>query len=102
MFAAGFVDEVRTLRERGYAEQVMRIGIIGYTEVLDYLENKQSLEETKKQIKHNTRIFVRRQANWFKAEDADIHWFNATDPAMFEHMLDLIQTTFNLWFMPLD
>lgn len=96
MFAAGFVDEVRTLREKGYAEQVMRIGIIGYTEVLDYLENKQSLEETKKQIKHNTRLFVRRQANWFKAEDTDIHWFNATDPAMFEHMLDLIQTTFNL------
>jgi tRNA A37 N6-isopentenylltransferase MiaA len=24
-----------------------------------------------------TRIFVRRQANWFKTEDAEIQWFEA-------------------------
>jgi tRNA A37 N6-isopentenylltransferase MiaA len=24
-----------------------------------------------------TRTFVRRQANWFKAQDAEIHWYEA-------------------------
>jgi tRNA A37 N6-isopentenylltransferase MiaA len=45
-------------------------------------------------IRHNTRVFVRRQTNWFKANDPKIHWFNATDPAMLAHMLDLIKATF--------
>ena len=26
-------------------------------------------------IKRHTRAFVRRQANWFKPDDPEIHWF---------------------------
>jgi len=62
--------------------------------VLQHLEGKCSLEEAKEMIRHNTRVFVRRQTNWFKANDPKIHWFNATDPAMLAHMLDLIKATF--------
>jgi tRNA dimethylallyltransferase len=29
------------------------------------------------QIQRNTRIYVRRQANWFKPVDPAIHWFEA-------------------------
>ena len=94
MFAAGLVDEVQELVNRGYAEALKRMGIIGYSEVLQHLEGKCSLEEAKEMIRHNTRVFVRRQANWFKAKDPKIHWFNATDPAMLAHMLDLINATF--------
>jgi len=28
-------------------------------------------------MKRRTRIFVRRQANWFKLSDPNIHWYNA-------------------------
>jgi tRNA dimethylallyltransferase len=28
-------------------------------------------------MKKKTRNFVRRQANWFKPDDPDIHWFDA-------------------------
>lgn len=94
MFAAGLVEEVQELVDRGYAEALKRMGIIGYSEVLQYLEGQCSLEEAKQQMRHNTRVFVRRQANWFKANDPKIHWFNATDPAMLAHMLDLIKATF--------
>jgi len=94
MFAAGLVEEVQELVDRGYAEALKRMGIIGYSEVLQYLEGQSSLEEAKQQMRHNTRVFVRRQANWFKANDPKIHWFNATDPAMLAHMLDLIKATF--------
>jgi len=29
-------------------------------------------------MKRATRLFVRRQANWFNAEDPNIHWFRVT------------------------
>jgi tRNA dimethylallyltransferase len=29
-----------------------------------------------------TRTFVRRQANWFKADDPDIHWFTAGEDTL--------------------
>jgi tRNA dimethylallyltransferase len=35
-----------------------------------------SLAEAVALIKHDTRVFVRRQANWFKADAPTIHWFN--------------------------
>jgi tRNA A37 N6-isopentenylltransferase MiaA len=36
-----------------------------------------SLEDAKVRMRRLTRLFVRRQANWFKAQDAEIHWFKA-------------------------
>ncbi len=35
-------------------------------------------------IKRRTRIFVRRQANWFKENDPDIHWFQGSQDTMVE------------------
>jgi tRNA dimethylallyltransferase len=37
-----------------------------------------SLEEAKVQMRRMTRVFVRRQANWFKQEDKNILWFDAS------------------------
>jgi len=34
------------------------------------------LDEAIRLIKQRTRNFVRRQANWFKTNDPQIHWFN--------------------------
>jgi tRNA dimethylallyltransferase len=34
------------------------------------------LEDAKVQMRRLTRNFVRRQANWFKQEDANIQWFD--------------------------
>jgi tRNA A37 N6-isopentenylltransferase MiaA len=34
-----------------------------------------TLDEAKTQIKKLTRIFVRRQSNWFKENDPQITWF---------------------------
>jgi tRNA dimethylallyltransferase len=35
------------------------------------------VEEAKTEMRRLTRIFVRRQANWFKLDDPSIHWFDA-------------------------
>jgi len=50
---------------------------IGYRQIGDYLQGNITLEEAILQIRRLTRQFVRRQANWFKADDPRIHWIDA-------------------------
>ena len=40
-------------------------------------EARQSLAEAIELMKRRTRIFVRRQSNWFKLSDPNIHWYDA-------------------------
>jgi tRNA dimethylallyltransferase len=77
MFANGFLNEVKHLLEAGYSPDLPTLSAIGYRESVAVLRGQMSLEEAKTQIKHATRVFVRRQANWFKANDPSIHWFEA-------------------------
>lgn len=94
MLAQGLVDEVRSLRDMGKAADLRCMGIIGYPEILNYLDGETSLDEAVVLIRRNTRVYVRRQANWFKPSDPRIHWFKAADPAAVDHMLDLIKSHF--------
>jgi tRNA dimethylallyltransferase len=77
MFAAGWVEEVRSLLAKGYAPGLPSLSAIGYPQVIDYLQGKATYAEAVMLIKRLTRQFVRRQANWFKANDPQIHWFTA-------------------------
>jgi tRNA dimethylallyltransferase len=75
MLADGFVDEVRELLGQGYSPDLPTLSAIGYREIVAHLKGKTSLQEAVKLIKRHTRQFVRRQANWFKEDDPNIHWF---------------------------
>ena len=77
MFAAGLLDEVRSLLRRGYSPSLPTMSAIGYRECAAVLRGEMSVEEAKVQMRRLTRIFVRRQANWFKQEDENILWFEA-------------------------
>lgn len=77
MFASGLLDEVRRLLERGYDPNLPTMSAIGYRECAAVLRGEMSLEEAIVQMRRLTREFVRRQANWFKQEDATIHWYDA-------------------------
>lgn len=87
MFAAGLVAEVHDLVATGKEAQLRRIGVIGYSEVLDYLAGKLSLDACIQLIQRNTRKFIRHQANWFKADDPSIHWFKTNDPELLQNVL---------------
>jgi tRNA A37 N6-isopentenylltransferase MiaA len=41
------------------------------------LEGTLTVEEAKTLMRKTTRVFVRRQSNWFKENDSEIKWFNA-------------------------
>ncbi|MGB7095030.1 MAG: tRNA (adenosine(37)-N6)-dimethylallyltransferase MiaA [Anaerolineales bacterium] len=84
MFANGFISEVQALLARGYAPDLASFSAIGYSEVIDYLLGKTTLEEAVTLIRRRTRLFVRRQANWFKEDDPYIHWFKVNDHPMKE------------------
>jgi tRNA dimethylallyltransferase len=78
MLEKGLVEEVQGLLDAGYAQDLPTLSAIGYAEIIQYLRGDISLEEAIALIKRNTRIFVRRQANWFKPGDERIAWFTAS------------------------
>jgi tRNA dimethylallyltransferase len=75
MFAAGLLDEVAGLRARGYSTALPSMSAIGYREGAQVLEGRMDLEQAKQAVRRATRVFVRRQANWFKPDDPQIKWF---------------------------
>lgn len=76
MFTNGFVDEVRSLLNSGFSPDLPAFSAIGYSECISIINGNITEEEAKQQIKKKTRIYVRRQANWFKSTDPQIHWFD--------------------------
>ena len=72
MFVAGLVEEVKQLlphKDRNALQTV------GYRELFDYFEGKNTLEFAAAQIKQNTRRFAKRQMTWFKRTENAI-WFD--------------------------
>ena len=65
MFDNGLVNEVKELLNK-YDLSLTAKAAIGYKEVIDYLENKCSLEECKELIKKRTRNYAKRQVTFFK------------------------------------
>ena len=76
MIRQGFIEEVAGLLEKGYSPTLPSMSAIGYREISAYLNHEISLDEAIRLIKQRTRNFVRRQSNWFKTSDPQIHWFN--------------------------
>jgi tRNA dimethylallyltransferase len=76
MFAAGLLEEVHSLLQKGYSPDLPSMSGIGYRECVEVVKGKLSAEQAKVQMRHDTRVFVRRQANWFKESNPSIRWFN--------------------------
>ena len=75
MFANGLVDEVKGLLARGYPPTLPSMSAIGYRECVSVAKGLLTVEQAKVEMRRVTRIFVRRQANWFKESDPNIMWF---------------------------
>jgi tRNA dimethylallyltransferase len=79
MFANGFLDEVKDLLARGYSPSLPTMSAIGYRECIRVVNGELNEEQAKAEIRRATRIFVRRQANWFKESDPNIKWFKVEE-----------------------
>ena len=93
MFAQGLVDEVKNLYEI-YGEKLYKLNIIGYNEIIDYINGIISLDEANYRIKLNSRHYAKRQFTWFKA-DKEYQWFNL-DRISEQEIVKSIYTMFNI------
>ncbi len=78
MYAGGFIDEVQSLRARGFGETAALRGGVGYKEVSAYLDGEYDLDEAIRRHKNANHRLVRRQNAWFKETDARIRWLDVT------------------------
>jgi tRNA dimethylallyltransferase len=92
MIAQGWVDEVRHLLARGFDPSLPSFSAIGYPQIVEVVQGKRSVEDAVREIRRRTRVLVRRQANWFKADDPSIRWLENTADAV-----DRMEGEIRLW-----
>jgi tRNA dimethylallyltransferase len=84
MFTNGFLNEVKTLLSKGYFPSQPTMSAIGYRECIRVINGEINEEQAKAEIRRATRVFVRRQANWFKEFDPNIKWFRVEEGVIYE------------------
>ena len=73
MFEAGLVDEVEALLDNEYAPSKEARQVLGFKEVMGFLQGGYELDEARELLKRNTRKFAKRQLTWFK-KMRNIQW----------------------------
>jgi len=92
MIAAGWMDEVRALVDRGVPVSAKPFSFIGYRELREHIEGKRELASTVAAIQQSTRRYAKRQVTWFRKEQ-DVRWLEGfgDDPEIAEAALREIQ-----------
>jgi tRNA dimethylallyltransferase len=68
MLENGLIDEVKRLREIGFASNPSAANAIGYRETLEYLSGKCSRDTLIERIVVNTRQLAKKQRTWFRTQ----------------------------------
>lgn len=95
MMQQGLLEEVSALRAAGCTRDMVSMQGLGYKELLDYLDNRCSLEEAVYTLKRDTRHFAKRQLTWFRRE-RDVLWINKPeygydDTRILQYMVRILQ-----------
>lgn len=76
MMENGLLEEVEFLRKNSLLKDgTTAAQAIGYKELIEYFENKCSLDDAVNKIKQNTRNYAKRQLTWFRRNDKAITVF---------------------------
>lgn len=78
MIKDGLVDEVKSLLDRGYSENLVSMQGLGYKELVPFIKNEVSIEKAIEELKKRTRHFAKRQFTWFKHQ-CDGTWFDVSN-----------------------
>ncbi|MFT3875045.1 MAG: tRNA (adenosine(37)-N6)-dimethylallyltransferase MiaA [Propioniciclava sp.] len=76
MWAAGFVDEVRALQQRGLRQGRTASKALGYRQVLAHLDGELTEQQAIEATIAGTKRFARKQLSWFR-RDHRITWYPA-------------------------
>lgn len=75
MMDSGWIDEVCSLRERGYSQELQSMQGLGYKRINQYLDGLIKKDELVVLISQDTRNYARRQMVWFRSVK-NIQWFD--------------------------
>lgn len=83
----GLVEEVENLLAMGCTPDMVSMQGLGYKEIIDAIEGRDSLEHAFERVKQETRHFAKRQLTWFRREK-DVTWldkgaFDSEDKLLF-------------------
>ncbi|GAA3757604.1 tRNA (adenosine(37)-N6)-dimethylallyltransferase MiaA [Salinactinospora qingdaonensis] len=94
MWAAGFVDEVRSLERVGLREGRTASRALGYSQVLRFLAGDIDETTARDETVRATRKFARRQQSWF-GRDPRVHWLDYDHPELTAHATRLVTDTWH-------
>ena len=99
MLEEGLLEEVTSLKNKGYTKDMVSMQGLGYKEILDYLNGECSLEEAIYILKRDTRHFAKRQLTWFRRE-RDVIWvdknnYDHDEEKILEVMLSYVRERIN-------
>jgi tRNA dimethylallyltransferase len=89
MWAAGLVDEVRSLERRGLRTGRTASRALGYAQVLRFIAGECTEDEARTETIRATRRFARRQDSWFR-KDPRVIWIPYDAPDLVAQALALI------------
>jgi tRNA dimethylallyltransferase len=91
MMEAGLLDEVKYLLAQGYSPRLPAMSGIGYSQLIQHLNDDLSLEEATEQTKIATHRFIRHQYTWFRKYNQSHLWHNVEQITSNELIADLQQ-----------
>ena len=99
MMEEGLLEEVSSLKNKGYTKDMVSMQGLGYKEILDCLNGECSLEEAIYILKRDTRHFAKRQLTWFRRE-RDVIWvdknnYDHDEEKILEVMLSYVRERIN-------
>ncbi len=77
MIAAGFLEEIHRLREKGFGLDLRPLRSLGYRQMGDVARGEQTLLQALDEMKKETRRYAKRQLTWFGALPG-ISWLSPT------------------------
>ena len=87
MIKHGFLDEVKTLLQKGYKRDLKSMQSIGYRHLIAFIDKRLSWEEAVTTLKRDTRRYAKRQLTWFKA-DKEIIWLSPNETTKAGEMIN--------------
>lgn len=91
MIAAGMLQEVRDLLDRGVAPDLKSMQSLGYRHLVAFIEGRLSWPEAIRTFQRDTRRYAKRQLTWFKA-DSETHWVAPQNTTRMVHLINKFLT----------
>ena len=90
-FAAGLVEEVCRLMNKGVPADSNALGAHGYRRAVEYLEGERDIASAIEQTKLDVRHYAKRQLTWFRREPG-VEWVEGfgDDPAVQERVITAV------------